>query len=136
MWNTLFWIWISSKNLQKLKNTLQKNFLSVLVTKLENIFFGKNLWKISSNWWFQKKLLTDLTSARTLKVCYSIKISVMSYWTLIILLFIWTAKIPNIWNNLNEMFQWCAAAVGRIWQQFVAFIKTRGNNIKKYYKKL
>ena len=52
------------------KNILQKNFLSGLVTKLENLFiFGKNLWKISSNWWFQKKLLTDLTSARTLKVC-------------------------------------------------------------------
>ena len=25
MWNTLFWIWIISKNLQKLKNVLQKN---------------------------------------------------------------------------------------------------------------
>ena len=45
-------------------------FLSGLVTKLENLFvFGKNLWKISSIWWFQKKLLSDLTSAQTLKVC-------------------------------------------------------------------
>ena len=70
MWNTLFWRWISSKNLQKGKNVLQKNFLSGLVTKLENLFvFGKNLWKISSNGWFQKKLLTNLTSAQTLKVC-------------------------------------------------------------------
>ena len=45
-------------------------FLSGLVTKLENLFvFEKNLRKISSNWWFQNKLLPDLTSARTLKVC-------------------------------------------------------------------
>ena len=50
----------------------KKNFLSGLVTKLENLFvFGKNLWKSSSNWWFQKKLLTDLTSAQTLKVCFN-----------------------------------------------------------------
>ena len=55
MWNTLFWRWISSKNRQKLKNVVQKNFPRGLITKLENLFvFGKNLWKISSNWWFQK----------------------------------------------------------------------------------
>ena len=49
----------------------KKFFLIGLVTKLENLFvFGKNLWKISSNWWFQKKLLTDLNSAQTLKVCF------------------------------------------------------------------
>ena len=51
----------------------KKNFLSGLVTKLENlIVFGKILWKISSNWWFQKKLLTDLTSTQTLKVCFTL----------------------------------------------------------------
>ena len=47
-------------------------FLSGLVTKLENLFvFGNILWKISSYWWFQKKGLTDLTSAQTSKVCYT-----------------------------------------------------------------
>ena len=46
-------------------------FLSGLVTKLENLFvFGKNLLNISSNWLFQKKLLNDLTSVQTLKVCF------------------------------------------------------------------
>ena len=49
----------------------KKIFLSGLVTKLENLLvFGKTLWKISSNWWFQKKGVTDLTSAQTSKVCY------------------------------------------------------------------
>ena len=59
------------KTCKSWKMSYKKKFLSGLVTKLENLFvFGKNLWKISSNWWFQKKLLTDLTSAQTLKVCY------------------------------------------------------------------
>ena len=41
-----------------------------MVTKLENLFvFGKKLWKISSNWWFKKKGVTNLTSAQTFKVC-------------------------------------------------------------------
>ena len=45
---------------------------SGLVTKLENLFvFGKTLWKISSNWWFQEKLQNDLTLAPTFKVCYN-----------------------------------------------------------------
>ena len=42
----------------------QNNFFFLLFC------FRKNLWKKSSNWWFQKKLLTYLTLARTLKVCY------------------------------------------------------------------
>ena len=59
------------KTCKNWKMSSDKIFLSGLVTKLEDLFvFGKNLWKISSNWWFQKKLLTDLTSAQTLKVCY------------------------------------------------------------------
>ena len=54
--NTLFWSWIISKNLQNWKMSSKKNFLSGLVTKLENLFvFGRNLWKISSSWWFLKK---------------------------------------------------------------------------------
>ena len=58
------------KNCKKWKMSSKIFFLSGLVTKLENLFvFGKNLLKISSNWWFQKKLLTDLTLAQTLKVC-------------------------------------------------------------------
>ena len=58
------------KTCTNLKNVLQKNFLSGLVTTLENLFvFGKSLWKISSNWWFQKKFLINLTLAQTLKVC-------------------------------------------------------------------
>ena len=45
------------KTCKKWKMSSKKNFLSGLVTKLENLFvFGKNLWKISSNWWFQKKV--------------------------------------------------------------------------------
>ena len=58
------------KTCKNWKMSSKKKFLSGLVTKLENIFvFRKNLRKICSNGWFQKKLLTDLTSARTLKVC-------------------------------------------------------------------
>ena len=45
-------------------------FSVLILLFFKNLFvFGKNLRKISSNGWFQKKLLTDLTSARTLKVC-------------------------------------------------------------------
>ena len=55
VWNTLFWMWISSITLQKWKNALQKKILIDLVTKLEKILvFGKTLCKISSNWWFQE----------------------------------------------------------------------------------
>ena len=44
-----------SKTCINWKMSSKKNFLSGYVTKLENLFvFGKNLWKISSNWWFQK----------------------------------------------------------------------------------
>ena len=58
------------KTCKNCKMSSKNNFLSGLVTKLENLFvFGKNWRQISSNGWFQKKLLTDLTSARTLKVC-------------------------------------------------------------------
>ena len=57
------------KTCKNWKMSSKRFFLSGLVTKLENLFvFGKNWEKISSNGWFQKKLLTDLTSARTLKV--------------------------------------------------------------------
>ena len=59
------------KTCKNWKMSFKHFFLSGLVTKQENPFvFGKNLWKISSNGWFQKKLLTDLTSAGTLKVCF------------------------------------------------------------------
>ena len=61
-----------SKTCKNWKMSSKKNFLSGLVTKLENLLvFGKNLWKFSVNGWFQKKLLTDHTSAWTLKVCYN-----------------------------------------------------------------
>ena len=58
------------KTCKNWKMSSKKNFLSGLVTKLENLFvFGKILWKISSNWWFQKKGVTDLTLAQTSEVC-------------------------------------------------------------------
>ena len=63
--------WISSKNPQKQqKNILQKNIslMHALVTKL--LIFVKIIWKISLHWWFQTKLLTNLTSAWTSKVCF------------------------------------------------------------------
>ena len=71
----------------------KKNFLSGLVTKLENLFvFGKNLWKICSNWWFQKKLLIDLTSAWTLKVC---SIEELKEW-----------KLPQVLLKVSSNSQW------------------------------
>ena len=60
------------KTCKNWKMCSKKIFLSGLVTKLEFLFvFGKILWKMSSNWWFQKKGVTDLTSAQTSKVCYT-----------------------------------------------------------------
>ena len=47
MWHTLFRRWISSKNLQKLKNVLPKKILIGLVTKLENLFFVGRIYKKS-----------------------------------------------------------------------------------------
>ena len=59
------------KTCKNRKISFKQKFLSGLVTKLEKLFvFGKTLWKISSNWWFKKKMLTDLTSARIFKVCF------------------------------------------------------------------
>ena len=50
----------------------KKKFLSGLVIKLENLLvFGKTLWKISSNWWFQKMGVTKLTSAQTSEVFFT-----------------------------------------------------------------
>ena len=58
------------KTCKNWKMCSKKIFRSCLVTKLEFLFvFGKILWKMSSNWWFQKKGVTDLTSAQTSKVC-------------------------------------------------------------------
>ena len=46
---------LAPKTCKNLKMSSKKKFLSGLVTKPENLFvFGTNLWKISSNWWFQK----------------------------------------------------------------------------------
>ena len=60
------------KTQQKTKISFKKNVSSDLVTKLVNLFiFVKILWKISSHWWFQKKGVTDLTSAQTSKVCFN-----------------------------------------------------------------
>ena len=59
------------KTCKNWKMCSKKNFLSGLVTKLEFLFvFGKIFWKMSSNWWFQKKGVTDLTSAQTSEVCF------------------------------------------------------------------
>ena len=66
VWKILFRKGIQSKARQQSKNSGQKFFMSDLVTKLVNLFyFVQILWKISSHWWFQKKLLTDLTLAQT-----------------------------------------------------------------------
>ena len=87
---------------------MSSNFflLSGLVTKLENLFiFGKNLWKISSNGGFQKKLLTDLTSAQTLKVCCNFKTALrnryLSYYTSSVwLVCLWPGPEPLLTTQL------------------------------------
>ena len=57
----------------------KKIFLSGLVTKLENLFvFGKIYEKSAQTDDLKKKWLTDLTSARTLKVCFSTKATIHS----------------------------------------------------------
>ena len=68
--NRLTWLnYLQKPN--KLIKSPSKKILSGLVTILENLFvFVKTIKKISSNFWLQKKLLNDLTSAQTFKVCF------------------------------------------------------------------
>ena len=69
------------KTCKNWKMSFKKKFLSVLVTKLENLFvFRNNLWKISSNWWFQQICWPISLRLKHSKSVLSTR-ETMSWWT-------------------------------------------------------